>query len=171
MNKKDAVKQVEAAVAAGKETVENAVKVGQDAAQKGINEAVAMTKDNADKASKAFFTGYDDLTEVSQGNIEAVTAAMNIWTKGFEAMGHEVASFTQGSFEQSVAVGKDLMACKTVNEVVDLQNTLARANFDKTVAEATKLSEMSVKTANEASEPLQARVNETIEKLVKPIAA
>ena len=43
-------------------------------------------------------------------------------------------------------------------------------NIDALVAEGTKLSELSMKVANEAIAPIQARVSETVEKLTKSAA-
>jgi phasin family protein len=73
--------------------------------------------------------------------------------------------------ETSAQAAKALMGAKTLREAVDLQTDLAKSNFDKFIAESTKLSEMSVKVANEAFEPINARVNVAVEKLLKPIAA
>ena len=55
--------------------------------------------------------------------------------------------------------------------MVDLQNTFAKTRFDSFIAESAKISEMTVKTTNEAIAPLKARVDETVETLSKPIAA
>ena len=52
-SKKTAAKQVEAAVAAGKESVDAAVKVGTDAFAKGYESAVTSTKEKVDAAVKA----------------------------------------------------------------------------------------------------------------------
>ena len=64
-----------------------------------------------------------------------------------------------------------LLAARTLREAVDVQTDWAKTSFDKVVAESTKLSEISVKVANEAAEPINARFNAAIEKLLKPMAA
>ena len=73
--------------------------------------------------------------------------------------------------EASAQAAKALLAARTLREAVDVQTDFAKSSFDKLVAESTKLSEISVKVANEAAEPISARVNAAIEKILKPVAA
>jgi phasin family protein len=64
-----------------------------------------------------------------------------------------------------------MVGVKTLREAVDLQADFAKGNFDKFVAESTKMSETVVKVANDAMEPITARVNVSVEKIFKPLAA
>jgi len=73
--------------------------------------------------------------------------------------------------ENVAQTAKALLAAKTLREAADLQNDWAKASFDKLVAEGTKVSELSVKVANEAFQPLNARMNVAVEKLFKPVTA
>src|SRR3546814_14310410 len=70
-----------------------------------------------------------------------------------------------------MAFGKQVLGAKSLNEVVDLQNTFTKSAFDAFVAESTKISELSVKTASEAIEPIKARAAEAVEPLSRPHAA
>ena len=64
-----------------------------------------------------------------------------------------------------------LFAAKTVQELVDLQTEISRSGYDSLVTESAKLTELSLALANDAAEPIQARLNATVEKLMKPLAA
>lgn len=141
----DAMKPVEAAVAAGKETVE--------------------------KASKAAFKSYDEFTVLNKDNVDAVMKSGAIVAKGYEAIGQEVMAFAKASIEANVATAQALFGAKTLREAVDLQTEFTRKAFDNMMAESAKLGEMSVKLANDAAQPLQARVNVTVETMMKPVAA
>ncbi|WP_193171602.1 phasin family protein [Nisaea nitritireducens] len=163
--------QVEDAVAAGKETVEAAVKATQEVAEKSYGQAVELMKEHAEKAQKALYGGYDEYASLGKANYDAYVTAMNTWSKGFEAIGKELYAFGQESVEVSVETGKTVMGCKTVNELMELQNDVSKKSYDKAVGEITKISEMSVKTANEAIKPIQESLTGTFEKLSKPIAA
>jgi phasin family protein len=162
---------VDAAVTAGKETLEQMTKIGQDAAQKNMEQAMSMAKDNVEKASQTLFKGYEQANTLAQGNYEAVSKSFGILSKGFEDLSKAWMVYTQGTVDSTMAFGKQVLGAKSLNEVVDLQNTFSKSAFDSFVAESTKLSEMSVKTASEAIEPLKARVDETVETLSRPIAA
>ncbi len=70
-----------------------------------------------------------------------------------------------------MAFGTQVLGAKSLNEVVDLQNTFTKGAFDAFVAESAKISELSVKTASEAIQPLKARVDQTVETISRPLAA
>jgi len=146
------------------------MKTGVDAAQKGIEQAVQFAKDNVEKASTAFFRGYDEFSVLSKGNVEAVVKAGSIYARGLEDLSKTVMAMTQSQLEASVAAAKAVLGCTSLRQMVDLQTDLARTNFDKFMADGSKLSEISLKVANEALEPLQARVNIAVEKFIKPAA-
>lgn len=153
-----------------KDTVET-MTAGADFAQKNYERFVGASKEQVEKASASAFKTYEDLSKFSKENLDAVVAASTIFAKGFEAVGKEWMTFTQDTMEANAQAAKALLAAKTLREVVDLQTDFAKNSFDKLVAESTKLSEISVKVANEAAEPISARVNVAIEKLMKPVAA
>lgn len=167
----NAADKIEESVAAGKETVEAALKATQEVAQKGYDQAVVLMKENAEKAQKAIYGGYDEYAMLGKANYDAYVTAMNVWSKGFETIGKELYAFGQESVETSVEVGKSAMSCKTVSDLLELQNDVTKKSYDKTLEELTKISELSVKTANEAMKPIQDSLTGTFEKLSKPIAA
>ncbi|MDX1555597.1 MAG: phasin family protein [Xanthomonadales bacterium] len=167
----ETLKPVEAAANATKEQYETVVKAGSKAAQKNYEQAVAMTKEQVEKASTAMFKGYDEFSTLNKETMDAVMKSSNIYAKGMERLSKEMMAFTQSTVEANMATAKAFANAKTLREIFDLQAELARANFDKAMAESAKLTEMSVKVANEAMEPLQSRFNVTVEKMMKPIAA
>jgi phasin family protein len=168
----DAVtKVVHPALAAGKETVETFVKAGAEAAQKGIEQAVQLSKEQVEKSATAVFKGYAELTHFSKDNIDAVFKAGTIYVNGLEQLSKAVVAFTQAQVDSNVAAAKAVLSCTSLRQVVDVQTDLAKVNFDKYVAEGSKLSEMTMKVANETLEPIQARVNATVEKFVRPAAS
>lgn len=162
---------VDAAVSASKETLEQMTRLGQEAAQKNLEQAITMAKDNVEKASQSVFQGYDQFNTLAQGNYEAVTKSLGILSKGLESVSKAWADYTKVSVDSTMAFGKQVLGAKSLNEVVDLQNSFTKSAFDSFVAESTKISEMSVKTASEAIEPIKARVDEAVGTLSRPLAA
>jgi phasin family protein len=100
-----------------------------------------------------------------------VVKSGNIAAKGFEALSQEVMAFARSSLEGNVVATKAILGAKDLREAADLQSAHTRRSFDQAVAESAKLTEMSVKVANEAMQPIQARVTVTVGKLIKPVAA
>ena len=161
------VKQVEQAVAAGKETVEKVVKASTESYEQAFN----MTKDQMEKASKSLAEGYDELTEMTQKNVEAFVKAGNVWAKGAEHIGKAYFNLAQVSAEAGVEAAQAMFGAKTLKDVVDVQAGYTKASVDTMVAEGKKINDMTVKVANEAFEPIQVQVNETIGKVLKRTAA
>lgn len=168
---KEATKSAEAAMSAGKEVVESVVKAGSEAAAKGYEQAVAMTKEQVERTSSAVFQGYDEIATLGKDNIDACVESSNIVAKGFEDLSKAWMSFAQSSMDAQVAVSKELLGVKTFREAVDMQTSYTKKSFDKVMAESAKLTELSVKVANEALSPIQDRVNVMTDKLLKPVAA
>ena len=167
----EALKPVGAAAYAGKETVEQVMKAGTEAAQKGYAQAVQLTKEQVEKTSEAMFKGYDQMNTFGKENLEAVVASGSIVAKGVENLSKEVFALAQSSFENSMNVAKAFMGVKSLREAVDLQSDLSRTQFDRLMADSAKLAELSMKVANEAFQPIQARFNVAFEKMMKPVAA
>ncbi len=161
-------KPVEAALAAGQETVEAVVKASTEAATAGYEQAAAMAKEQAEKTSKAVFKGYGDFSAFGQEYLDAMVKSGGIFAEGFETLGKEWAAFARASFEDNVATTKAVLGAKSLHEMVELQTRYTRKNIDQTLAETSKLAEFSVKVANEALAPIQARVNLAVEKMIKP---
>ncbi|WP_282607372.1 phasin family protein [Pelagibius sp. Alg239-R121] len=167
----EAIKPVEAAVSASKDVVESVVKAGSEAAAKGYEQAVAMTKEQVERTSSAVFQGYDEIATLGKDNIDAYVQSGNIVAKGFEDLSKAWMSFAQSSLDAQVAVSKQLLGVKTFREAVDMQTSFTKSSFDTAMAESAKLTELSVKVANEAMTPIQDRVNVMTDKLMKPVAA
>ena len=149
-------KPMDDAVAAGKQSVE---------------QAVAATKEQVEKASTVALKSYDDFASYNKDAVDAYVKAGNVMSKGFEDLGKTIFAFAQSQAESNVSAAKAMMSAKTLNDLVEIQTDLARSQFDAFVAESTKVSEMSLKVANETVEPIQAQFTVVVEKMMKPIAA
>ncbi len=163
---KAAAKPIEDAVAAGKQTIEEAVK----ASSEGYEQAVAMGKEQVENASKAMFRSYGEVAELNKQGVEAFMMAGNIWAKGYEDLGKAYFSFAQDTAERGAEVAKEIMKAKTVQDVISVQTDFAKKRFDQVVADSTKMSELSVKVATETMQPLQKQFDSAVSTLVKPAA-
>ena len=172
-SKKTAAKQVEAAVAAGKETVDAAVKVGTDAFAKSYESAAASTKEQVDAAVKAgadAFQGYEEVVAFGKDNVDAVMQSSSILAQGVQDFSKIWFDLAQASVDQNVAATKALLGCKTAKDMAQLQSGLTAKNYDALVVDGRKLSDMSVKLAEAVAKPVNARVNAAMDKLAKPVA-
>ena len=160
-------KKIDEAVAVGKQTVEQAV----SATKEQVEQAVAATKEQVEKASDAALKGYDELSTYGKETFDVYAKFNDAVVKGSEELGKAYYTFVKNAADANAETAKALMTAKTLNEVVEIQSEFARSSFDSFVNESGKLSEIGVKVATEAFEPVQAHMNSTVERMVKPLAA
>jgi len=162
-------KAVEAATA----TIEHAA----EASAKGFDKTLAAVKEGIEKATKGLETSQMKLKEgvekavkqgeemmaFGQGNMEAVIKASQIYANGFQDISKHIAATSKASLEESLAFTKSLMGVKSVKEAVDMQTGFMKSSIEKAVAESNKLTDATVKLAEQAIAPLTARISLAVE--------
>ena len=149
-------KHIEEAVASGKQTVE---------------QAMAATKEQVEKASTAALKSYDEFATYGKDSFDVMSKFNDAVVKGSEEFGKAYYAFVKSSADAGAETAKALLGAKSLNEFVEIQSGFARTTFDSIVTEGGKLNEIGVKVATEAFEPVQAHMNATVERMVKPLAA
>ncbi|HUW79690.1 MAG TPA: phasin family protein [Acidocella sp.] len=136
-----------------------AVKEGIEKATKGLETSHLKLKENVEKAVKTS----EEILAFSQGNFEAFMKASQIYAAGFQGISKHFADSSKASIEESVAFTKSLIGVKSVKEAVDLQTGFAKSSIEKAVAETNKITDASVKLAEQAVAPLTARIALAVE--------
>jgi phasin family protein len=124
-----------------------------DAGERG-QEVVAKSQ----KAAEQF-------AEIAKANVEALAEAGRIATSGARTLGQDALASSRESIERASAAVKTLAEAKSPTEFFQLQSELARASFDRVVAEGSKFTEQLVKLAGEAVQPLSTRASLNAERL------
>ncbi len=143
-------------------TVSN-LKEGMTKAAAGFTETQAKVKEGVEKAMKTA----EELVSFSQGNLEAMLKAGQIWATGMQDLSKQVAATAQASFEETMSTFKAMSSVKSLKDAMDLQANLARATMEKTLAESGKLTDASFKLTEQAFAPITARVTLAVEKFAK----
>jgi len=118
---------------------------------------------NMDKVIK----GAEEFVAFGQANVEAFMKSSQILATGLQDLGKHVAATAQAQYDEAVANAKALTSVKSVKEAFDLQTSLTKAGFEKALAETGKLTDASVKLAEQVSAPIAARVTVAVEKFGK----
>jgi phasin family protein len=147
----------------GFEKTLSTMKEGMEKATKGFETSQVKMKESVEKAMKTA----EEMVSFSQGNMEAFMKASQIFTTGMQDISKHLAASTKHSSEEYVAFTKSLMGVKSVKEAVDLQSGFAKASVEKAVAETSKITDASVKLAEQAIAPLTARLTLAVEKFGK----
>jgi len=130
---------------------------------------VAVTKVVAlgDDALKA----YEDVISYGKDNFEAFMKANTVFTECFETINQELLSMMQSSFEENATVAKKVLACNNIQEVVSLQNELVTQSYSKSLEQSKKITNLTVKALEDTTKPISERINITVERFAKPLAA
>jgi len=139
------------------------------AAEETVEQAIEAATEQVEKATAAVTQGYGDFAALQKDAFDALVRASEILAKGAEALGKEYFAFAQKTAEANNEAAKAMMAATSVTEFVQLQSDFFRISLDKSVDESSKLSEMSMKIASEAFEPLQRQVAAAVEAGMKPL--
>lgn len=103
------------------------------------------------------FKSFDDVVTFQKANIDAMVQSGTKVATGVEEITKEVFGYTTKTLESTMDVAKSFGGCKTAAEVMQLQQKVAKDNWDAFMAEGTRLSEMGTVVAKSAFEPIQAR--------------
>jgi phasin family protein len=134
---------------------------GADKAQELIAEANDRGQKFVAKSQKTA----EELAELAKANVEAIVEAGRIYAGGAKAIGQDAIASGRENIEQASDAVKTLAEAKSPAEFFQIQSDLARASFDRFVAETSKLTERVVKLAGEAVEPLQTRASLNAERI------
>ena len=126
----------------------------------GIEKTQAEVKANMDKAIKTA----EEFVSFGQGNMEAMIKSSQIWAAGIQDLSKSFAATAQAQMDQTVATWKALAGVKSLKEAVELQTNLARASVEAAMTETGKLTDASMKLAEQTFAPITARVTLAVEK-------
>ena len=138
------------------------------AANQATAGAAAFTADLSEKAKTAMEKStklFEEMTDFTKGNVEAIVASGRVAAKGAEGFMQEAAEYGRRSFETAQNQARTLASVKSPTELFQLQSEFAKTAFDAAIAEAAKASENYVKFMSEVMAPISGRVTLAADKL------
>ena len=106
----------------------------------------------------------EELANLTRANVEAVVEAGRVAAEGARSIGQDAVSSSRDGFEQAADAIRSLAEAKSPTEYLQLQSEMARASFDRAVAESSRLTESLVKLAGETFQPLSNRASANAER-------
>jgi phasin family protein len=103
-----------------------------------------------------------------QGNVEALLKSGQIWAAGVQDLSKQLAATVQANLDETMGSFKAFSGVKSVKDAIDLQATFARTAMEKAMAETGRMTDASLKLAEQAMAPITARVTLAVETMVKP---
>lgn len=114
---------------------------------------------------------YAEFSAFFQANADAMLGVNATMCKGMEDITRLTVDMYQQALEQTVAASKAMLEVRTLPQMLDVQSDYARNVYDLALADSAKLSELSMKVANEAVAPLNARAKEAWKNVQDTVAA
>ena len=146
----------------------NAARQGADAAQDamkaGLNTATQTFQQVADQFTRSL--GFaepqaQELARKSSQNLEAVTQTNAVLAQGVQEISREWFSLAQDQFKRNMDGLTALTGCRSMQDFVAVQSELMRDNLQHVINDSRRLSEVSVRVAQEATQTIQAQSTDT----------
>jgi phasin family protein len=125
-----------------------------------LTEANERSQELAKKSQKVA----GELADLARANVEAIVEAGRVAAEGAKSIGQDVVATSRDGVEQAADAIRSLAEAKSPTEYLQLQGEFARAQFDRAVAESSRLTESLVKLAGEAFQPLSNRATANAER-------
>jgi phasin family protein len=130
------------------------LKDGVSAATASLHQAQTALADGVQKMMKTT----EELLSFSQGNIEAVTRSSQILSSGVQEIGQTMAASAKTSMDETMAIFKSVAGLKSFKDLFDLQSSYLRSTIERSVSQASQLTETSMKLSERAFAPIAARI-------------
>lgn len=146
---------------------------GASEAQKAQEKAFEMGRESAKHITKSADVITKSLYEaiaISRDNVEAMVECGNLTASLAQDMSNEMLEYANRSFSDGVELSRDVFACRTINDMVDLQNRIIKSSLDSFFNQSSKMSSMIFEYSNEALEPINERVSQASEQMSKVLS-
>ena len=107
-------------------------------------------------------------SEQTKQQLEALMQAGNVLAKGAEEVSREFSAYVQSSMTGAADITKAMMSTYTLKDLVSLQSDYMKASFESLVTNSSRISEIGVRVANEAWSPLAARMQQNVDRMMRP---
>ncbi len=99
---------------------------------------------------------FEDIQVFGKEGFEAAVASSTAVTKGFQTMAQEAADFSRKSLELGTGAFEKVVAARSFERVLEVQQGYAKEAYEAFVAQATKMGELTAAAAKEAYKPYEA---------------
>ncbi len=120
-------------------------------------------KEAASVATAGFEQAQVQMKEGVQRAMKTAEQVAHFLANGFQDISKLWAATAKASMDETMSTFKALTGVKSLKEAFDLQSSFARASMEKAMTESGKITEHSLKVAEQAFAPISARVNAAVE--------
>jgi hypothetical protein len=171
----DATRQsAEKVVRLSNDTVKSIFSGGAEEAQKAQEKLLSITRDSAEKLTKSADTATKAMYEgiaASRDSVETAIQCGNVTAALAKDLSTELFDTANQAFSDSVETAKEFFACRTINDLVEVNNRLFRQASEEFFNRSAKISDRVFEYANDAIEPINERVAHASQQIHKVLKA
>ena len=112
----------------------------------------------------------EEALSIGQGNVDAFVKSGQIWASGLQDLGRHFAQSAQAQIDGTMSTMRAMASVKSVHEAIELQSTLARNAVEKVVLDGGKLTDASMKLAEQTMAPITERMTYVAERFGRAAA-
>ena len=141
-------------------------------AQKAQEKMTEMSQQSAEqfaKSADAAGTAFYDAINSSRETMEACVESGNIAASIAKEVGEELSEYANQTATDSVELSKEFFSCRTLNDVVELQNKVVKSSVETYFEQCSRMSSAMFESFNEIAEPIGQRISESTEQFSKAL--
>jgi phasin family protein len=168
--------QIDRAAESGKKAAEEATRAGADIARRagettrsnlesGLNSTVQTFKRVTDQFTQVLgFAGpqADEMARRSAQNLEAVSQASTVLSKGAQEISREWFDVMQDRLAKNIDAMNRLAGCRSLQDFLTVQSEITRDRLGDAVNSGRRIAEVSLRVADEAAKVIQAQAGRNI---------
>lgn len=120
---------------------------------------------SADKTARSV----GEAISMSKEQLDAVMESGKIATDLSKSLQESIVGDLKDAFKENVEIAKELLACRTLNEFVTIQNRSLQSNVTRFLNQTAKLTDAWFKLSTEVAEPLSAQASQTAKRVNKTL--
>jgi len=135
----------------------------RDTLQAGLNTATQTFQRMTDQFNQTLgFNGpqAEELARCASQNIQAVSQANTVLTRGFQEVSNEVLRSAQDRLQKNIDGMNRLTGCRSVQDFVATQSELVRDGLQQVIDTNKRIAEVSLRVADEAARAIQAQAGQ-----------
>ncbi len=149
-----------AAAGRGFQQSERVIDAGAARAAAGFQTTQTKISEGMEKMIKTS----EEMVTFGQGNVEALVKSGQIWSAGVQGMSKQLAATAQASFVEAMTTFRAMTGIKSIKDAMEMQTNFARSAIEKTLAESGRMTDASMRLAEQTMAPITSRVTLAVEK-------
>lgn len=125
--------------------------------------------DQMEKAAQSLVQIYEEVNAITRAAVDANLKSVSAAAKGWDESSKSAGYLLQENISRALSAGKTIAEAKSVRDVMTMQQDFMKDCVDLWMASASKLSEITARTAKDVVEPVAQTANDTFSRMLQKV--